>query len=162
MEQKLTKLTKAEIGATDLRFLCDLLFKIPKCCRGAIEDISQTRQCLVARQTNSCVPEELWISPPLQDGFILTSATGTLHRANLQRRSATAERRCVNEPAQTQGVQIDQTLEQRFLLPGVLRPRGREKVAGRPDEGRAEENKTCGEGEDGKEHAEQPGRALFA
>jgi hypothetical protein len=32
-------------------------------CRGAIEEISQTRQCLVSRQTNSCVLKGRWISP---------------------------------------------------------------------------------------------------
>jgi len=30
--------------------------------------------------------------------------------------------------------------------PGLLRPQEREKVAGRPDEGRGEKNRTCGEG----------------
>ena len=84
-------------------------------CRGATEEISQTRQCLVPRQTSACVLKGRRISP---------DSSGRIHfyHQNFHRRSATAERSYGQETAQTQGAQIDQTREQRFLLPEILRP----------------------------------------
>ena len=61
-------------------------------CRGATMEISQTRQCLVSRQTNSCVLEGRRDFPcPFRTVSFLPPVPGTLCRANIQRRSATAE-----------------------------------------------------------------------
>jgi len=42
-------------------------------CREATKEMSQTRQCLVSRQTNSCVLKERRIPLSLQDGFIFAT-----------------------------------------------------------------------------------------
>jgi hypothetical protein len=62
-------------------------------CRGATLDISQTRQCLVWSRAKRIHESRRDAGVPLslQDGFIFATRPGTLCRANVQRRSATAK-----------------------------------------------------------------------